>query len=154
MPDPHSQIERLSEEISFTSDMAMVLFQNSPDGVVVVDGAGLIRMVNPQAELLLGYHHSEMRGRPVEMLLPPERHKAHERHRAGFIDEPRIRPMGIGLPLEARRKDGRMVPVDINLSPVVTAHGLFVIATIRRKRDTVSGPAASPPTLAPKPKPA
>lgn len=129
-----NQIQRLSEEIQFTSDMALVLFQSSPDAIVVTDSEGKIRMVNPQAELLFGWHHSEMRGQPVEMLLPEEHRERHERHRISFLDDPRVRPMGISMHLQALRKDARRVDVDINLSPVVTAHGLFVIATIRRTR--------------------
>jgi PAS domain S-box-containing protein len=129
-----NQIQRLSEEIQFTSDMALVLFQSSPDAIVVSDADGKIRMVNPQAELLFGWHHSEMRGQPVEMLLPEEYRKRHADHRRTFLDDPRVRPMGISLHLQALRKDEKRVDVDINLSPVVTAHGLFVIATIRRTR--------------------
>jgi PAS domain S-box-containing protein len=129
-----NQVQRLAEEIQFTSDMALVLFQSSPDAIVVTDSEGRIRMVNPQAELLFGWHHSEMRGQPVEMLLPEDQRARHEQHRHTFLDDPRVRPMGISLHLQALRKDERRVDVDINLSPVVTAHGLFVIATIRRTR--------------------
>ena len=42
--------------------------------------------------------------------------------------------MGVDLDLKLRQKDGTEVPVDINLSPVVTVRGTYVIATIRRRK--------------------
>lgn len=135
MPDrDRLPMGKVSEEIAFTTEMAMVLFHNSPDAIVVMDVSGTIRMVNAQAELLFGWHHSELRGEKVEKLLPESLRQAHERHRTAYLDDPKIRPMGANLQLAAQRKTGDMVPVDINLSPVVTALGTFVIATIRRKR--------------------
>lgn len=145
-------LQRVAEEIRFTSDMAMALFHSSPDGIIVVDGAGVIRMANQQAELLTGYHHSELRGRPVEILVPEDQRDDHARHRTRFVDDPHTRAMGLGLQLRVRRKDGREVDVDINLAPVVTAQGVYVITTFRRTREnrlgrgghTVTGPAAGP----------
>jgi hypothetical protein len=49
----------------------------------------------------------------------------------GLLD-PHFQPIG---KLEGQTKDGRRFEVDINLSPMVTLQGLFVIATIRRKDD-------------------
>lgn len=127
-------LARVGDQIEFGSDMAVVLFRNSPDAIVCVDDSGFIRMTNPQAELLFGYHHTEMRGQPVEMLIPAELKDVHQRNRSAFLEDPRVRSMGLGLDLRARRKNGTLVEVDINLSPVVTARGMFVVATIRRRR--------------------
>lgn len=139
-------LDKLSEEIIFSADMALVLFHSAPDAIVVVDVEGIIRMVNAQAELLFGYHHSEMRGQPVEVLLPTNLRAVHERHRASYLEDPRVRPMGIDLHLMAQRKDSTQVAVDINLSPVVIARGMFVIATVRRRRGrTVREEAATDP---------
>ena len=43
-----------------------------PDGVLVTDGVGLIREVNPAAARLLGRRPYRMRGRSVLAFLPPE----------------------------------------------------------------------------------
>lgn len=136
MPETSEELvlKRVSDEINFTTEMAMVLFHSAPDAIVVVDANGLIRMVNTQAELLFGYHHTEMRNRKVEMLMPEAVRSIHEEHRIRFLDDPRTRPMGLHLQLKARRKSGDLVSVDINLAPVVTAKGTFVISTIRRRR--------------------
>jgi PAS domain S-box-containing protein len=129
------ELQRTADDYLFTVDLAVVLFQSSPDAIVVVAAEdGAIRLVNSQAEFLTGYHRSELRGQKVEMLLPEmvrERHVTE--HRKTFLSEPRARSMGREFDLRLRRKNGDEVGVDINLSPVVTIRGMFVIATIRRK---------------------
>lgn len=124
-----------ADDIAFKAEMVMALFHNSPDAIIVVDANGIIQMVNSQAELLLGWHRTEMLGSKVEMLLPEALREIHHVHRGEFLDDPRVRPMGLHLHLNALRKSGDSVLVDINLSPVVNSRrGIFVIATIRRKR--------------------
>ena len=55
----------------------------------------------------------------------------HVHHRNDYIGNAQVRPMGAGLELVARRKDGRELPVEISLSPVETTEGTFVTTVIR-----------------------
>jgi PAS domain S-box-containing protein len=104
-----------------------------PDALVVVAESGEIILVNEQAEMLTGYHRSEMLGQKVELLIPEGVRDQHVRHREGFVADPRARPMALDLPLVTRHKSGREISVRINLSPVITSNGLYVSAIIRRK---------------------
>jgi PAS domain S-box-containing protein len=124
-----------AEDFFFNADLAMMLFHNAPDAILVINEAGRIELVNGQAELLFGYHRLELETQPVELLVPEGRRVAHEAHRAAYMDEPRMRPMASGLDLQARRKNGTDIPVAINLSPIVTGRGVWVIVTIRRRRE-------------------
>jgi protein-histidine pros-kinase len=107
------------------------LLESAPDSMVIIDERGRIAIVNAQTEAMFGYSRAEMLGQPVEMLLPKRVRKQHVQHRGGFSTKPSLRPMGVGLDLTARRRDGTEFPVEISLSPVVTGTGQFVSSVIR-----------------------
>jgi PAS domain S-box-containing protein len=88
-------------------------------------------IVNEQTERLFGYPRSELLGQPIETLVPAREHDAHPQHRARFFADPKIRPMGAGLALQGRRRDGSEIPVEISLSPLQTEEGTLVSASIR-----------------------
>jgi PAS domain S-box-containing protein len=107
------------------------LLEAAPDAIVIVDEGGTIRIVNAQAERMFGYERSELIGAAVEVLVPADRRGAHAGHRRSYTDDPRTRPMGIGMDLTGERKGGSLFPVEISLSPLHTEEGLLVTAVIR-----------------------
>jgi PAS domain S-box-containing protein len=119
----------LQGEISEAS--LLTLLDVSPDALVLVDAAGRIVLVNSQVEALFGYPSSELEGLQMEVLLPQRFHAAHALHRERYAASPRIRPMGAGLELYGRCKDGAEIPVDISLSPLTLGGTLHVLAAIR-----------------------
>ncbi len=107
------------------------LLEAAPDAIVVVDGRGRIVLVNTHTEELFGYPRGELVGASVELLVPEARRPEHGGHRTRYQEEPRRRPMGSGLELSGRRKDGSEFPVQISLSPVETDEGVLVTAAVR-----------------------
>jgi PAS domain S-box-containing protein len=113
------------------AEAAARLVDLAPDGIVTVDHAGRIVLANTQAHSLFGYAPGELPGRPVDDLLPDRLRGAHASHRASYAASPRTRPMGEGLDLVARRKDGSEFAVEISLSPVAPDGGIAAMAAIR-----------------------
>jgi PAS domain S-box-containing protein len=109
----------------------MALLEVAPDGIVGISRDGAILLVNAQVEALFGYAREELLGQPVEMLVPERLRAAHGPHRAGYFDDPRTRPMGAGLDLFGRRRDGDEFPAEISLSSIETDRGTVGIAAIR-----------------------
>jgi len=102
-----------------------------PDAALAVDGNGVIVAVNSRTESYFGYSSGELEGKVIETLVPERFRHAHRRLRAGYSREPRARPMGAGLDLYARRRDGTEFPVDISLAPIGDEAGSLVVASIR-----------------------
>ncbi|HYY90010.1 MAG TPA: PAS domain S-box protein, partial [Chloroflexota bacterium] len=107
------------------------LLESAPDPVVIVDAQGVIRIVNRQTEVVFGYQRAELIGHRVEVLLPERFRSRHLSHRGDYQHNPHTRPMGIGMELFGRRRDGFEFPVEISLSPMTSAGEPLVISTIR-----------------------
>ena len=82
------------------------LFESVPEAVVISDENGCIVRVNVQVEKLFGYSRDELRGQPIEILLPEQFRDVvhlglgdHQDQRRGALD--------MGLERCGKRKDGK-----------------------------------------------
>ena len=112
--------KKIEEDVHLSEQRFRALFEFSPDAILVTDQQGKITEVNGQVENCFGYHRGELLGQPIEILIPERFRNTHPAHRKEYNANPRTRPMGIGLELRGRRKDGSEFPVDIMLSTVET----------------------------------
>ena len=131
--DAALRIQRESESTT------RAIFQSAAQGILMVDGSGRIVSANPAMGSLFGYSEEELVGQPIEMLLPEKLRGGHVAHRSSYFAAPQNRPMGVGLDLQARRKDGSEFYAEISLSYVITAHGTLAVAFVsdisKRKTD-------------------
>ena len=110
--------------------MLVALLESASQAILSIDQAGRIVLANQRTEQIFGYNRDEMLGARIEILLPESKRAAHSRQRDQFFAQPRERPMGIGLELTGRRKDGSEFPVEVGLSYVETDDGVFAIAFV------------------------
>ena len=109
--------------------------------MVCVSADGRIALVNAQVERLFGYRREELVGQLVEMLVPDAGRDAHPAHRAEYAADPVPRPMGAGMELAGRRRDGTMFPAEISLSTIDTEEGTLVTAAVRDVSDRLEAQA-------------
>jgi len=131
MNDPSPQKLQKPQKIEPTQTLFENFFEFSPDAMVVTDEDGRITNVNSQVERAFGYTRAELLGLRVETLMPERFRAAHPSYRGSYSAHPSVRPMGTGLELHGRRKDGTEFPVDIMLSPVEIAGGQIFLSVIR-----------------------
>jgi PAS domain S-box-containing protein len=106
------------------------LLEAAAEGIILVGEEGRIVMANRKALDLLGYESGELLGQAVEILVPERLREVHASHRKEYMASPHNRPMGVGLDLSARKKDGSEFPVEISLSHAGTGEGLTIMAFI------------------------
>ena len=103
----------------------------APDAIIIVDETGRIQLANTQTEQLFGYPRAELVGQPLELLIPERFRPMHGAHLARFLASPQARPMGSGLDLFGRRKDGSELAIEVSLSPQEEDGVRIVSAAIR-----------------------
>ncbi|HEY7377471.1 MAG TPA: PAS domain S-box protein [Steroidobacteraceae bacterium] len=121
--------------LQLSSELVRQVLEAAPDAMVVVDASGTILFANRQVERVFGYPSAELVGQCVDNLLPERFRGRHPGHRRQFGADGRFRPMGAGLELFARRRDGTEFPVEISLSPIEDADRILVAAAIRDVTD-------------------
>ena len=130
-------ISDISERVAAEKQMAareaqfLALLEASPDPMVIADADGSISRVNRAAEQFFGYTRDEMLQRSVEMLMPQTARFRHVSQRGQFAKEAVRSGMARNQRVMALTKDGRSVPVEINLSPIQTPEGLMVVSSLR-----------------------
>jgi len=110
--------------------LVTALLESASQAIVSIDRSGRIVLANRRAEEIFGYTREELVGARIEMLLPESKRGTHTRDRDDYFARPRARPMGIGMDLAGRRKDGTEVPVEVSLSYVEIDEGVFAIAFV------------------------
>jgi PAS domain S-box-containing protein len=107
------------------------LLEAAPDAMIVASRDGRIQLVNGQTERLFGYQREELLNQPIEILVPARFAPRHPGYRESYARDPHVRPMGAGLRLYGRRKDGSEFPVEISLSPLHTDAGMLITSAVR-----------------------
>jgi two-component system CheB/CheR fusion protein len=102
-----------------------------PEPIFTSSDGGRIRSVNSGLESLFGYSAGELVGQSVDILVPEDRRSAHLTLHRSYLADPKRRPMGGGLEIHGRAKDGRLIPLEIALTPIRTSAGLTVTAVVR-----------------------
>jgi two-component system sensor kinase FixL len=125
-----TELRRSNVELQESIARANVYFESAVEGIVSVDDRGLIVRANRTIERLFGYSPAELIGKPIEILIPERLRKVHGQHRELFFQAPRSRPMGLGLNLVGRRRDGSEFPVEVSLTVTQTDQDRLVIAFV------------------------
>jgi PAS domain S-box-containing protein len=125
-----SKLETLVEVGERAENTLGTLIESLPMGLIIADEEGKITDLNESSLRMFGYRREELLGQSIETLLPERLRSSHQGHRARYMQNPHARPMGLGMELFARRKDGTEFPVEVSLGPLATKNGTLISGTI------------------------
>ncbi|MGA2114446.1 MAG: PAS domain S-box protein [Bryobacteraceae bacterium] len=120
----------MESTVQVSERLLRALLESVSQAILGTDPQGEIVLVNKRAQEMFGYTREELLGASIELLLPETRRAAHKLERTAYFDHPHTRPMGIGMDLAGRRKDGSEFPVEVSLSFIESPEGLFGIAFV------------------------
>ena len=106
------------------------LLESAAQAILAVNKEGRFVLANGMAEKMFGYNQNELVGQPLDLLVPKDVQHRHGEYHTAFFDNPRNRPMGMGLDLEGQRKDGSRFPIEVSLNAIETSEGRLGVAFV------------------------
>ena len=94
------------------------VFEAAVDGIIIIDGAGIIQTVNPAVERMFGWGAGELHGRPVTVLMPAPHADAHDGYIRRHEETGENRIIGIGRDVPAMRRDGSTFPIYLSVAEI------------------------------------
>ncbi len=125
-----SQYRRAEQEIRETAARLKALVETAVDGVIMIDGQGLIQMFNPACEKLFGYEAAEVIGLKVGMLMPRPYREEHQTYLENFHRTGEKKIIGIGREVTGQRKDGSVFPMDLSVGEATHGDGELIFVGI------------------------
>ena len=108
------------------------IVEHTLDGLITINTRGIVESFNPACERIFGYKAAEVIGQNIKMLMPEPYHGAHD----GYLDNYKQTGEGkiigtAGREVSARRKDGRVFPMDLSISTFQLDDGQYFSGIIR-----------------------
>jgi PAS domain S-box-containing protein len=104
--------------------------EHAANGMLAINPRGDITLVNQAAARMTGYTQEGLLGQNIQLLVPPSSRSIHQELVRDTFADGQHRPLGLGRDLELQRKDGRLIPVEIGLSPIESAGEALILVTL------------------------
>lgn len=115
-----SQILRYLVETTLMKNQALLeaIIENAIDGIITIDGRGIVESINPSACRLFLYQPDEVIGRNISMLMPSPDREQHDQYISNYTHSGVPHIIGYGREVLGRRKDGNVFPFRLAVSEV------------------------------------
>jgi PAS domain S-box-containing protein len=101
------------------------IFDNSIDGIILINGRGIIADANGAVTKLFGYQNDEMIGKNISMLMPEPDHSNHDKYLENYQRTRKAKIIGIGREVRGKKKDGTTFPFRLAVSEIQMESGLM-----------------------------
>lgn len=121
--------QKVTEQLK-SEKLFQLAVEASPNGILLMDDAGNIALVNSKIEEIFGYSRNELINQSVSILVPLTYRDLHPTYRIQFLNNPKARAMGMGRDLYGLHKNGHEVPLEIGLNPLEINDRTHVLASV------------------------
>jgi len=106
--------------------------EHAAEGIFTSDEKGLIETFNPMAERMFGYEADEVIGKNLEILMSKGDAGKHGGYIKNYLKSGKGKILGVReRQLQGRRKDGALVPLELNVAEVLFGGERKFIGTMR-----------------------
>ncbi len=102
-----------------------------PEALLSIDEQGTVLSFNPAAESMFGYSAAEMIGQSVNVLMSDEDAREHDSYLRRYVETGESKVLGLIRELEAKRSNGEMFPIELQVRLLESNHHTHFIGMIR-----------------------
>ncbi len=122
----------MNSDIGNNGDRSRVTLEKVAEAIITIDPSGIVIDFNPAAEQMLGYGADEVIGNNVKMLMPQPYVDEHDDYLKKYLDTGTAKIIGAdGREVEARRKDGSVIPVELGVSEAFVGGQRFFVGVLK-----------------------
>ena len=132
-----AQRKRAEADLRQAEERMRSIVDNVIDGIISIDGKGMVESYNLAAQKIFGYSASEVIGQNVRMLMPEPYYGEHDDYLANYMRSRVAKIIGIGREVVGRRKCGSQFPMDLAISTFVLGsdpHFTGIVRDITRRK--------------------
>ncbi|WP_370060349.1 MHYT domain-containing protein [Neptunomonas phycophila] len=114
---------QLLGEVSENESRLEAILETAVDGIITIDDSGIVQDFNPAAERIFGWKHSDILGKPVQLLVP----KADQKHNGeSFLQcnsDRKTSLIGSETELMAQHISGALIPIRLSVGEITLNDG-------------------------------
>ncbi|MGS0692251.1 PAS domain S-box protein [Shewanella sp. 30m-9] len=111
------------------------ILQTAVDGFFIVDQKGIIKEVNPAVSRLFDYSSSDLIGRNVSLLMPPNERQLHDGYIRDYLDGGEATIIGKGRELIAQKKGGSLFSIELSISTMCIDDEVLFLGLVKDVSD-------------------
>lgn len=119
------------ESAELSESQLAVILDTVVDGIITIDGAGIITSYNSAAEKIFGYRPAEAIGKHVNLLIPEDYHTPHDQHLKDYMEKGDASIVGMKREVTGKRKNGSTFPMDLAVGDAHLGRQVFFTAIVR-----------------------
>ncbi len=127
-----TELREAEQALRKSRELVSLALEYAPDGLALVDGDGVIRVLNRPFAEIFGYLQEELEGKGVDLLIPNEMQGEHRDYVQNSTHAPDEQLMAPGRRTRWIRKDGSQIEVEVRLRAVGRSGEGWVVARVTR----------------------
>ncbi len=124
-------LRRSREALQQSETQLRAVLDTVGEGVITIDTASTIVMVNQEVEKIWGYRPEEIIGKSLTLLMPEPYRKQHAAGLQRYLASGEARVLEKRLELEGLRKDGSVFPLEVYIKETRIGNRLLFTAALR-----------------------